>query len=123
MIRIDSDYDELDRELDRLERLPDHRTKTLLDAVLQKGFRQTQAAVHVLTGALKASGRAESEIHRTPGVWEGEITYGSRDVGPVDYAIYEVNKEADEHGDHDFMRPLGTLDPDFRAAILEVLRP
>ncbi len=131
MIYLESDYHLIDAELDRLSRMPDLRTKGKLDAVLHTGFAKTQAAVHVLTGALKATGEEDSELHRATDVWEGTISYGSPgDGGPVDYAIYEKERDvggaggaSDAKGNHDFIAPLKSLDPLYRAAIKEALRP
>lgn len=130
MIRITSDYSEIDAELDRLTMLPNGRAKHLLDWVLDTGFRLTQAAVHVQTGALKASGEKESSVNRIFHVWEGQITYGSPGGAPVDYAIYEQARgvggaggPSDASGNHDFMAPLHSLDPEFRAAMKAALRP
>ena len=131
MIHISSDYSEIDDELDRLTMLPSGRAKHLLDWVLSTGFKLTQAAVHVETGALKASGKKESSVNRIAHVWEGQITYGSSGSnGPVDYAIYEKARgvggaggPSDAYGDHNFMAPLHSLDPEFRAALKAALRP
>lgn len=131
VIHLSSDWSEIDREMDRLENLPGLKGKMLLDAVLHKGFLLTQAAVHVETGALKASGEESSEVHKATQTWEGDITYGDPgDSGPVDYAIYEKERgvggaggASDAKGDHDFIRPLTALDIDFRMALKEALRP
>lgn len=80
-----------------------------LEGVLQAAFGETQAATHVITGSLKASGKTESDMHEDE--WVGTIEYGgelwavpspgpARD--PVDYAIYEMARG----GDHDFFGPL-----------------
>lgn len=131
VIRLESDYSEFDREFDRLESMPGPKARMLLDAVLHKGFILTQAAVHVETGALKASGEEDSEVNKATHTWEGDITYGDPgDDGPVDYAIYEKERgvggaggASDAKGDHDFMRPLDSLDLDYRMAMKEALRP
>lgn len=130
-IRINSDWSEIDRELDRVANLPGRRTKRVLDSVLDKGFALTQAAVHVETGALKASGQHSSDLNRMTHTWEGEIVYGSSGFsGPVDYAIYEKARDvggaggpSDAKGDHDFIQPLAALDIDYRIAIKEALTP
>lgn len=130
-IHLSGDYDEIDREFDRLERMPTTKARMLLDAVLHKGFLLTQAAVHVETGALKASGEESSQVDRSREIWEGDITYGDPgDSGPVDYAIYEKERgvggaggPSDAKGDHDFLAPLEKLDLDYRMAMKEALRP
>lgn len=128
---IKGDYREIDAEFDRLENMPGPATVAKLDAVLHQGFVATQVAVHEITGALKASGEENSEVHKTREQWEGDITYGSPgDAGPVDYAIYEKERDvggaggaSNAKGDHNFMRPTEALDPLFRAAMLEALHP
>lgn len=117
MIRLVSNWGEVNRELDRLERAPE-RAKFHLDRVLARGFTATQGAVHIITGSLKMSGKMESELHRD--YWEGTISYGGVSLGvnnPVTYAIYEKARD----GDHDFFSPLKALDPLFVQAILKVL--
>ena len=119
------DYRELEHELDRLERLPDLKMRGLLDNALEASFQLTQEAVHVESGALRASGKMESSSSRLTQTWEGEISYG--DDGLVDYAIYEKRRgvhwvgPSGAKGDHDFMRPLDSVGPMFRAAILHGL--
>ncbi len=132
MIRITSDYSELDRELDRLERMPDVKAQLALDTVLQLGYKETQAATHVETGSLKDSGKVDSSVNKIDKQWEGEITYGGPSSGPnnpVDYAIYEKARgvggaggPSDVKGDHDFMSPLKLMDPMWVAAVKAGLR-
>jgi hypothetical protein len=130
-VTILSDYSEIDRHLSQLEDLPRGKGKLLLDAVLETGFAMTQADVHVQTGALKATGEHDTEVHDATDTWEGTIEYGSPgDNGPVDYAIYEKERdlggaggESDAKGSHDFFGRLPTLDPLYRAAIKEAMRP
>jgi len=124
MIEVTTDWSDVERELDRLMMMPTMKAKAALHAVLDFGFAQTQAAVHVESGALKASGKIS--VSGGGETWEGEIQYGG--AGPVDYAIYEkrrgthwVGKSA-ARGDHDFMRPLADLHPLWVEAMLEGLR-
>ena len=126
MIRITSDWSDIDRELTRLEMMPTAKTKMGLKAVLDFGFAATQAAVHVESGALKASGKVSTGHAMGMATWEGEISYG--DAGPVDYAIYEKRRgvhwagKSSARGDHDFMRPLAALHPMWVEAMLNGLR-
>lgn len=132
MIHIESDYSEIDRELDRLERMPDGKTRLLLDTVLQLGYKETQAAVHIETGSLRDSGKVDSEVNKIDQQWTGEISYGGPSSGPnnpVDYAIYEKARgvggaggPSDMKGDHDFMSPLKLMDPMWIAAIKAGMR-
>lgn len=117
MIILKSNWSEIERELDRLEKAPD-RASLYLDVVLYKGFAETQAVVHVITGSLKSSGKASTDFDGN--TWRGRISYGGVSLGvnnPVTYAIYE--KARDE--DHDFMTPLKTLDSLYTKAILKAL--
>lgn len=122
MTKIVSDWDEVDRELDRLTRMPTPSLTAELDGVMDFGFALTQAAVHRVTGALAGSGKVEAGKSYGTHEWSGEITYGDGEV--VDYAIYEKDRgltwvgASDARGDHDFMRPLTETEPIFVATIL-----
>lgn len=128
MLQIHSDWSEVERELDRLERAPSQKDRQVLKGVLNVGFASTQAVVHTESGALKASGQTDTSYSKLDHRWEGEISYGE-DEGPVDYAIYEKRRgvhwvgDSAGKGDHDFMRPLETLGPLWVATIKGVLRP
>lgn len=127
MIHLSSDYTEMDRELDRIGNMPDFKTRLALDTVLQLGFKETQAAVHIETGSLKDSGKVDSSTDKLEHKWEGEITYGGPSSGPnnpVDYAIYEKARgvggaggPSDLKGDHDFISPLMLMGPMWVAAV------
>lgn len=95
--------------LDENSRSHQYKTTTKLEALLKAAFEETQAATHVLTGSLKASGKTESDFHDD--VWSGTIEYGGElwrtpapgpPNDPVDYAIYEMARG----GDHDFLAGL-----------------
>lgn len=119
MIFLTGDYDDIDKELDRIGHMPNRKTSLLLDTVLAAGFKETQAATHVITGSLKGSGKKNSEVHGDK--WEGEIKYGGPSTGinnPVNYAIYEKRRE----GAHDFMTPTKAMGPQFVAAMLAGMR-
>ena len=121
MIHITSDFSAIDREIDRItNRQPTRKMKRNLDAVLELGFAQTQAVVHVETGSLKSSGNSSSKSDRLTKRWEGEIQYGGPSTSinnPVDYAIYEKRRD----GAHDFFAPLHLLHPLYVSAILRGL--
>jgi len=59
-------------------------------------FDRSQQAVHVITAALKASGRYDA--HKTVGEIVGEVTYGG--TADCDYAVYEFRRG----GSHDALR-------------------
>jgi len=125
MIKITSDWSEIDAELDRLLGMPDLKTRMLLDAVLDAAFILTQSSVHVLTGSLKLSGKHFSEASMIDAEWEGTIRYGGPSTGvhnPVNYAIYEKARHPDEHGVHDFFAGLVTLEGLWVAAIMGGLK-
>lgn len=119
MIQIVSDWSEVEKELDRVENMPDFKTRLALDIVLQQGYVETQKDVHVDTGSLQGSGKVESETDKLAGKWEGKISYGGPSTGvnnPVDYAIYEKRRgiggaggPSDAKGDHDFFASLPAL--------------
>lgn len=127
MIRIESDWSAVEKELERLERMPDFKTQLALDIVLQLGFVDTQKDVHVDTGSLKESGKVESEASKATQKWEGTIRYGGPSTGvnnPVDYAIYEKRRgiggaggPSDGKGDHDFFSSLPALHKQYIQAI------
>lgn len=120
MIHLSSDYGDLDKEFDRLESMPDFKTKVALEQVLQKGYTQSQKDVHVDTSSLKSSGKTRSESDKGSNTWTGELEYGGASAGannPVDYAIYEQRRASDELGTHDFFANLHLLHPDFVKAI------
>jgi hypothetical protein len=106
--------DEAIKELKRLGGPPGFKVVNALEAVLQAAFLETQAATHIITGSLKASGRTSSDTSDA-WVWEGEISYGGPlyrapapgpPNDPVDYAIYEMARG----GDHDFFAALPGFD-------------
>lgn len=143
---VDVDVRDSERELDRLDHL-DPQFLLALDAVLTQQFEATQAAAHVISGSLRASGTHNSRIRR--GVWEGEITYGGklksapvpepgvtgRDAlprNPVRYAQIEQARSGGRqarhgsrsgHADsHDFMLPADGFEPEYEQAIMAYLR-
>ena len=119
MIRIDSDWSAIDKEIDRVASLPNVKTTALLDAVLAQGFAQTLANTHVITGSLKASEKMSS--HAGKDSWKGTITAGGPSTGinnPVNYAIYEKRRR----GDHDFFGNLHLLNSLYIKALLKGLK-
>jgi hypothetical protein len=115
MMVLHGDYSELEREVARLDKMPDARMAGLLGVVLNFGLAEVKGAVHIDTGSLKASGKSEDETSGKQ--WEGSFTFGGVSPGvnnPVDYAIYELAR-----GDsHYFMSPVKDLDPLWVTAIL-----
>jgi hypothetical protein len=105
-LKVTSDWSDVDHELVRVEKAPSIESTTALDAALKALFEETQAAVHVITGSLKNSGKTSTKTHRY--MWVGEITYGGASPGfphnPVRYAWYEQRRG----GGHDFMALVNT---------------
>lgn len=122
MIQLFGDYDAIDRELNRVAGLPDAKAFEALEAVLEMAYQVTQEAVHVETGALKRSGKKQSDRSKATSSWTGEIKYGG--VGGVNYAIYEKRRKiggaggpSDLKGNHDFFDPLKLFGPFWVAAL------
>lgn len=118
MILIHGNYKALDREFDRLEKLPSAKTTMALDVILQAGFKITQTDVDIQTTSLKWSGKTKlsTDIDK----WTGEISYGGLSIGvnnPVTYAIYEKARG----GGHDFFLHLPSLHDRYVKAILKGL--
>lgn len=105
---------------------PPHKATVKFEALLQAAYVDTQARTHILTGSLKATGRAESDFDGE--VWTGTIEYGGAlwrpPMGPgpakdpVDYAIYEMARG----GEHDFFSGLPGFEDKF-GEIIDSLFP
>jgi hypothetical protein len=120
VIRIEILEDDCFSEVSRLERGPTPVDFLKFEAVLDRQFNATQAAVHVITRSLKTSGKQKSNSDNNS--WEGEISYGGLAAGalhnPVDYAEYELERD----GSHNFLAPAERLSPAYVTAINEFLR-
>ncbi len=114
------DTSAIDREMKRLENLPNHGDVIALESTLANQFAATQMVVHIETGSLKASGKIDS--NRIGPVWRGEISYGGVSVGsvydPVDYAEYEL----DRRGSHDFLAPAAESDHLYDIVIAAIIK-
>lgn len=82
-------------------------------AVFARNYMATQAVVHVITGSLRGSGKAEvsaSTSHR----WEAEMSYGGLSGGvknPVRYAVSELYGQSPSYGgNHNFLEPTEFID-------------
>lgn len=116
MIVITSNYSDMDKELDRLESMPTPKMILGLETVLELGFTTSQAAVHVDTGRLKASGKKISKANK--GDWKGEFSFKARNNEGTTYGIYE----RDRGGSHDFFNQVALLKELFKAAIVAGLK-
>jgi hypothetical protein len=139
--QIVGDYASLERELDRLSSLPGHDGVAHLDKQLSVVFAETEALVHVITGALRASGKTESKHEDEQ--WSGQMTFGgpapgffprarkgtrrrvekhpaedARSRQEVVYAWYEMRRG----GEHDYFREHGHYDTQFESAVIDVLK-
>lgn len=100
-LKVSFDTDDAKLEFARLNRGLDDLTRKDLAATLERLFQQTQRQVHVLSGALKASGKRR--ITDNAKHWRGTITYGGSTTVRrmrqrnrpfyVDYAEIENNLE------------------------------
>ncbi len=115
-LRIDLDLSDFYEALNVIEG-PGPETLAALDVTLQAGYAQTQVAVHVITGSLKASGRTEVEYEPGSEVWQGDIVYGGPSPGsvnnPVEYAEYERARG----GSHNYFANLPLLYDQFEEAV------
>lgn len=116
MIIIKSDYTDMDRELDRLEGMPTVDMTAGLDGVLDLGFAQAEAIVHVQTGRLKASGNKKSSAKGSQ--WIGEFSFPAVNRKGTPYGVYERARG----GLHDFLRLTPLLKPLFKVALVAGLR-
>jgi hypothetical protein len=92
-------------ELDRLAKGPDAKTIARMEAALLAGFTTTEQRVHVITGALKATGHPSSYLDIS--TWSGEMDY-ARDPGVFELA--RGNRPTRYHpfpGMHYFFEPGG----------------
>lgn len=108
----------IDAMIDHVKRVgspPKFPTIGALEQVTMQGLLATQAAVHIITGSLKASGRTETDFDGW--TWEGAIVYGGPSGGapndPVDYAIYELARG----GTHDWFSVLGGFEQQYLDAV------
>jgi hypothetical protein len=115
-IRYIVDTRDVDREVDRLSKVPLAKIMEL-ESFLVTVFQLTQQAVHVETGSLRASGMPSSDVRNE--VWEGNITYGGPSLGfpndPVMYAEYEAARGYS----HDFLAPARRMDAQFRDIVID----
>lgn len=119
MIKLESDWSDIKKELRRLKRIPTGADKRRLDMVLRFGLAQAKSIVHIDTGSLYASGKKESSMKG--GWYSGHFEFGGSSKGsvhdPVDYAIYE----AERGGPHNFMSGVDSLHPLWIKAIQDIL--
>lgn len=98
------DLDGAGDELDRLARGPGIATVGRWEGALLAAYSVTEGRVHVITGALKASGHPSSD--HGPGSWTGELSY-ARHPGIFELARDDRPTKHHEEGGHYFFDPGG----------------
>ncbi len=102
-------------ELTRLEAGPVGIAVAQMEAALAAGFIETETKVHVITGALRASGVPRSNF--TGEEWEGEIDY-ARYPGIFELARGDMPTHFHPDGGHYFLNPGGeTFERGVRQAV------
>jgi hypothetical protein len=92
-------------ELERLARGPDARTIAHMEAALLLGYTLAEAKVHVITGALKASGHPWSAFDTA--TWTGEIDF-ARNPGIFELARGDTATRHHPYpGEHYWFNPGG----------------
>lgn len=76
---LQSDFSEIERELDRIADAPSMETQLKFETALAEAFADTTAKVHVITGALRGSGKTASETDDDS--WQGQMTWGGPSPG------------------------------------------
>ncbi|MFA7264857.1 MAG: hypothetical protein WC054_00855 [Candidatus Nanopelagicales bacterium] len=99
---------------------PGVETLAELSQVLAKGFEETQARVHVITGSLKGSGRVSNR--RDESSWSGEISYGGPAPGYAHPIVRYAKEEFGRGEEHDAMSNLDLLRDDFLHAMGATVR-
>jgi hypothetical protein len=87
-IEIDVDFSGWLAKLEELQ----HPPIMELESIFLAKFQEVQAAVHVITGSLKGSGRTDTDY--AEGVWKAEMVFGGPAPGyphgNVGYALAEL---------------------------------
>lgn len=102
-------------ELDRLAAGPAGETVLAMEGALAAAYVATETRVHVITGALRASGHPSSTFDGE--LWEGEIDFARY---PGIYELARGNSPTQNHpeGGHYFFDPGG---PAFEAAVRQAV--
>jgi hypothetical protein len=108
------DLDGAGEELDRLARGPGAKTVGEWEGALLAGYAASESRVHVITGALKASGHPSSSFGGDS--WEGTINF-ARDPGIFELARGDTPTRYHDGG-HYFFDPGG---PEFEHAVRQAL--
>jgi len=137
---IESDYRSLESHLERLASEPGPGTIGRLEMTLAFTFADATARVHVITGALRGSGKTASDQHGDS--WEGQMTWGGPSPGfypkpPPAHPHHEGHPAADQRarqevvyafyekrrgGAHDYLDGQENYTEAFKQAIMEALR-
>lgn len=107
-----------DMELARLERgftTYDHMN---FARVFLTNFTRTVQNIHIETGSLLSSSRADM-VESSPVRWDAQMSFGGSSAGvnnPVRYAVSELFGTSPRHGgppSHDYLRTTAHIDDDF----------
>lgn len=78
-LQITADYSDLEKELKRMESEPSAGSIAGFEISLAHAFADVTSRVHVITGALRGSGKTASDASDTQ--WEGQMTWGGPSPG------------------------------------------
>ncbi len=117
-VRFTMDARDATRELDRLAGGP-HSVVPQFESILLGSFAAVEARVHVITGALKASGHPSSEFDGIR--WEGTLHF-ARHPGIFELARGDQPTLNHPEGEHGFFDPAYDTGAEYEEAVLDFLR-
>lgn len=123
-IRISCDLDEW-FDLLAAHEGPGRETVAAMSSAIERGFVESQALVHVITGSLRASGRTVFRSPASggaPGEWSGEISYGGSAPGFVHDPVRYAKEEFGKGGSHDALRNVDLLSEDLMDGMFASVR-
>lgn len=92
---INADYSDIERELDHQSRMPDAKTVMKMDATLASIFSRVDAKIHIITGALKASGKMKTSSSKLDQSWTGEASWGG--ASPLHFKRPPIHPRGTKH--------------------------
>lgn len=111
-----------DLELDRLRHGFTAEDHAAFAGVFLANFGQAVASIHIETGSLLGSAKADIE-HSSGQRWEAQMSFGGSSGGvknPVRYAVSELFGRSPKHGgppNHDYLRHTAFIDQVYVAAV------
>ncbi len=120
-VRFTVDFSQVLHEIGRLAAGPGRDGTTFrLEGIMLRNFQETQQAVHVITGHLKAEGHPSSSFDGDK--WEGTISY-PRHPGIFELARGDTPTLNHPEGGHYFFRSSYEETPDeYKDAVMGFLR-